>query len=64
MNPPQSPERDDDKPAILYLRTGILVRDPVRAQAETTPLARELASILSLSGLAAIVGSLLGLLLR
>ena len=53
-----------DDPPILYLRNAILVRDPERARAETSPAVREWSLTFRLIVLAAIAGSILGILLQ
>ncbi len=64
MDNRSTPEPDLDDLPIRYLRGGIFVRDPARAAAETPPSVRDWALTLSLSGLAALVGCVLGLLFR
>ena len=50
-----------EDPPILYLRNAILVRDPARADAALSPEAREWRFTILLCGLAAVVGSALGM---
>ncbi len=59
----REPTRDFVDPPIVYLRTGIFVRDPARADAESTPAARNWDVTLALSILAALGGCVLGLFL-
>lgn len=57
-------QREYEDSPIVYLRMGMLIRDPARAAAEPNADVREWSIPLSWIGLAAVVGSILGCLLR